>query len=358
MTLFHRLVAAFWRRFLFWIGRRDPERAHDLLLGILAFASQSEAGLRIASLSVQPVEAAKPRGHRYLMGIQFGGPVGLAAGFDKNGRCLPALAKFGFGFLEAGGVTVVAQAGNAKPRIRRFNQQRAIVNSLGFPNEGVDAVVQRLKRSRNPGVPVGWNLAKARNTSVEKAGGEFVTLMEHLWPHADYFSLNISSPNTPGLRQLEAPKILAATLRQVVDARDIRAEEDERRPLLLKISPDMHPEDLDTVVDVAVDEGIDGIIAVNTSVSRLGLPGYAPRTGGMSGHPLHEKAVATVARVAERAGSNLVVVGVGGITSPADAARMMSAGASLIEVCTGFIFAGPPLIEEINARIRPAWLSS
>jgi dihydroorotate dehydrogenase len=357
MRTLRTIAAGFWRRVLFWIGRREPERAHDLVLHLFAVTSRSGVALRGLSMTARPVQTLRPKLTRHFMGIEFAGPVGLAAGFDKNGRCLPALAQFGFGFLEAGGVTLAGQPGNPKPRISRYAQQRALINAMGFPNDGVDAVTRHLQHARRPGIPVGWNLAKSRRTPLEKTGAEYAAMLERLWPYADYFSLNISSPNTPGLRQLENPALLSSMLREVVEARDNHAAHGDRRPLLLKVSPDMHTADLNTLVDVALDEGLDGIIAVNTSTSRMGMPSDAPRAGGVSGRPLHERAVATVAHVAERAGTGLTVIGVGGIMSPADAARMMSAGASLVEVCTGFIFGGPPLIEAINDRIRPAWLT-
>jgi dihydroorotate dehydrogenase len=283
--------------------------------------------------------------------------VGLAAGFDKNGRCLAALEKFGFGFLEAGGVTVNPQAGNPPPRVQRFPPPGAIINALGFPNEGVDAISSRLARTRSLSIPVGWNLAKSRDTPPEHAAADFVALMHGMWPYADYFAINISSPNTPGLRQLEQAQSLEALLPPIIKARDERATYEGRRPLLIKISPDLEAGQLDAIVDVASALGVDGIIATNSTLSRDGLPWKTDMSGGMSGAPLHRRAVEVVARIAARA-DGLVVIGVGGIMSAPDAARMLAAGASLVQICTGLIFQGPELVEDINRHVTPRWLET
>jgi dihydroorotate dehydrogenase len=348
------------RHLLWWIGRVEPERAHHVVVTVLEWASlhpRTLPALQIVAGHTVEDDAQS----REIMGLRFRSPVGLAAGFDKNGRCLPALEKLGFGFLEAGGVTVKPQAGNPRPRVQRFPPPGAIINALGFPNEGVEAISRRLARSVRPSVPVGWNLAKSRDTPAELAAGDFVAVMQGLWPHADYFPINVSSPNTPGLRRLEQANALETLLPPIIKARDERAARDRGRPLLLKISPDLDNGQLDAVVDVAAALGVDGIIATNSTLRRDGLPWRTEMGGGMSGAPLHRRSLEVVARVAARAGKHSggpVVVGVGGIMSAPDAARMLAAGASLIQICTGLIFQGPELVEEINRYVRPRWLEA
>ena len=196
------------------------------------------------------------------MGLRFRSPVGLAAGFDKNGRVLPALAQMGFGFLEAGGITPMAQPGNPPPRITRF-AGGAIINSLGFPSVGVEAVANGLAHSPAVGIPVGWNLAKNRDTPLEFVATDFIKSMRGLWNYADYFSLNISSPNTPNLRQLEQAEAVDSLLAVVLGERDRLAAGGNVRPVLLKISPDLEPRQLDEIIAVALDRGVDGVIATS-----------------------------------------------------------------------------------------------
>lgn len=352
--LIKRLLLSVVRRILWWIGSPEPERAHHVVISVLEWASARPAALEaIGVLTGSNAGSGGP--YREIMGLRFRSPVGLASGFDKDGRCLPALENFGFGFLEAGGVTAHAQVGNPLPRLQRFPTVGALINGMGFPNQGVDAIAARMALGHRLSVPVGWNLAKGRNTPLDQAGDEFIAVMQGLWAHADYFSINVSSPNTPGVRQLEQAHELARLLPPIIKSRDERATYDGRRALLIKISPDLDADQVDAIVDVASSLGLDGIIATNTTLRRDGLPPGEHIKGGMSGMPLHRRSVEVVARIAARA-DGPIVVGVGGIMSAADAARMLAAGASLVQICTGLIFHGPELVEDINRQVTPGWL--
>jgi len=351
-----RLLLALARRILWWIGSPEPERAHHVVITVLEWASERQAALEIIGKLTGSANLEN-FASREIMGLRFRSPVGLASGFDKDGRCLPALERFGFGFVEAGGVTVRPQEGNPPPRLQRFPTVGALINGMGFPNQGVDEISGRLAHGKRLSIPVGWNLAKSRDTPPEDAGNDFIAVMHGLWPYADYFSINVSSPNTPGLRQLEQAHELARLLPPVIKSRNDRAAYDGHRALLIKISPDLTGEQVDAIVDVASSLGIDGIIATNTTLSRDGLPPGAHIKGGMSGTPLHRRSVEVVARIAARA-DGPVVIGVGGIMSAADAARMLAAGASLLQICTGLIFNGPELVEDINRYVTPGWLRS
>jgi dihydroorotate dehydrogenase len=349
-----RLLLSIARRILWWIGSPEPERAHHVVITGLEWASARPPLLAmIGTLTGQKTPGDGP--FREIMGMRFHSPVGLASGFDKEGRCLPALERFGFGFIEAGGVTVRAQEGNPQPRLQRFPTVGALINGMGFPNQGVDAIAERLAHAQRLSIPVGWNLAKGRDTPPDDAGNDFIGVMHGLWPYADFFSVNVSSPNTPGLRQLEQAHELARLLPPIIKSRDDRATYDGRRAVLIKISPDLSDEQVDEVVDVASAVGVDGIIATNTTLRRDGLPPGTHIKGGMSGTPLHRRSVEVVARIAARA-DGPAVIGVGGIMSAPDAARMLAAGASLVQICTGLIFHGPELVEDINRQVTPDWL--
>jgi dihydroorotate dehydrogenase len=348
---------------LFRWSSSDPERAHDLVIRGLARVSASprlvELLRRLAGghSGAPPAEGAGPPG-REVFGLTFPNPVGLASGFDKNGVALPALAALGFGFLEAGTVTRVAQPGNPRPRIVRMEDRRAIVNWMGFPSAGVDAVVcGLLRRSAPVGVPVGWNISKSRATPPDEAAADCVYLLERLYPYGDYFVVNVSSPNTPGLRDMQYSETLAALVRAcTVRARDLAKGGAAPKPVLLKISPDLTDERLDGIVGLCVDAGIAGVVATNTVPAGQVLDGDRPRRGGVSGAPLAPLALRTVRALHDRLAGRLPIIAVGGVASADDARAMLDAGAALIQVYTAFVYGGPRAVADINRAVRDAWL--
>jgi dihydroorotate dehydrogenase len=280
--------------------------------------------------------------------ITFPNPVGLAAGFDKNAQALRGLEALGFGFLEAGTITPLAQPGNPKPRIFRIPESQALVNRLGFNNLGVAGVKARLSRGRKPGVPLGFNIGKNKATPLEQASDDYVKCVEAFYPWADFFVVNVSSPNTPGLRSLQAPEEMERLLLAVSAKADTLARQQSRpRPLLfVKVSPD---EDFgESIVETAVRNRFAGIVATNTTRSREGMPASAPTDGGASGAPLRARSTEHVRRLYHAAAGRLAIIGVGGIFSAEDAYEKIRAGASLVEIYTGFIYKGMILPRDIN----------
>ncbi len=340
---------------MFAVSRHDPERAHELVLRQMAFASRHPALLR-AVAAVHGVSAQ--RGGRTIFGLHFPGPVGIAAGFDKNGVALPALAALGFGFVEAGTATWHAQAGHPRPRTWRFADQASIVNAMGFPNRGARAIAAFQKRAARPGVPVGWNVSKSMVTNIDGAAADVCASIRVLHPHADFFVVNVSSPNTPGLRQLEGRDRLAVLVRAALGELDgLAASGTAATPLLIKISPDLTAAQLDDVVDVCTGAGVAGIIATNTTVHRELVRGVGvPDRGGVSGRLLAVRSREVVAHLVRELDGHLPVIGVGGIDSPDAAQRMLDAGADLVQVYTGLVYQGPALVTAINREVRAAWL--
>ncbi len=308
--------------------RVDAERAHQA--GFRAIRAARPV-LRLAATPGTPVQA---------MGLTFPNPLGLAAGFDKNAVGIDALAALGFGHVEVGTVTALAQPGNPKPRLFRLPADRAVVNRMGFNNDGAEAVAQRLAaRGRRPGTVLGVNIGKSKMTPEQEAVGDYETSARLLAPYADYLVVNVSSPNTPGLRDLQAVEKLEPILRRV---RDVAGD----LPLLVKIAPDLSDDDVLAVADLALGLGLAGIIATNTTISREGLV-TAPDTvaelgaGGLSGAPLAERATAVVRMLRDRVGPELCLVGVGGIATPEEAQARLDAGATLVQAYTGFVYGGP-----------------
>ncbi|OFW72670.1 MAG: dihydroorotate dehydrogenase (quinone) [Alphaproteobacteria bacterium RBG_16_64_48] len=320
-----------------------PERAHDLAIKSL-------------ELGLYP-RASQPDDRRlaqHLFGLDFPNPVGMAAGFDKNARVPRELLGMGFGFVEVGTLTPRAQSGNASPRLFRSIADRAIINRLGFNNEGQDAALQRLK-PRAVGV-VGVNLGAGRDSKDRI--GDYVQGIARMAEVASYFTINISSPNTPGLRDLQAPEALDALLKRVQEA---RAATRRKPPLLVKLAPDIAEEDLPEVVRVIVSHGVDGIVVSNTTLSREGLvpeglrdQGFAKEAGGLSGRPLFARATRMLARIYKLTDGKLLLIGVGGIDSPETALAKIEAGASLIQLYTGLVFEGPSLIGRIKQALVAA----
>ncbi len=317
----------------------DAEAAHHFTIGLLGRASQFDVALR--SLRVfRPT--AKPV---TLFGLNFPNPVGLAAGLDKNGVALRAWAALGFGFIEIGTVTAKAQPGNPKPRIFRLPEQRALINRLGFNNDGADAIARRLaalrKSSRWPVVPVGINIGKSRVTPLEKATDDYLYSFGVLREFADYITLNVSSPNTPGLRDLQEPGKLSELLFAIN-----REAGTTPKPLLVKISPDLSGAELKAILSVCEENGVSGIIATNTTLDHSPVPQQLDQTGGLSGAPLRCKSTALVREIATR--STIPIIASGGIFDAESAQEKFQAGAKLIQLYTGFVYRGPQLIREIT----------
>jgi dihydroorotate dehydrogenase len=315
-----------------------PETAHHLVLGGLRFVSRVPFAFR-AFHSFQPL--ARPK---TLFGINFPNPIGLAAGFDKNGVALPAWAALGFGFVEIGTVTAKAQPGNPKPRIFRYPQQGALINRLGFNNDGADVVAARLgslrRSGRWPAIPVGINIGKSKSTPIEEAADDYLHSFRLLHEFADYIVLNVSSPNTPGLRTLQEHDALRQLLGVIRKKNQIA-----RKPVLLKIAPDLSPSDLEQIVATCEENGIAGIIATNTTLDHTAIPAPFDQTGGLSGLPLREKSTEFVRAITAR--SRLPVIASGGISDAVSAREKLEAGAQLLQVYTGYIYRGPGLLREI-----------
>ncbi len=319
--------------------RLDPERAHALTLDLLRIAH----GLHVLP---QP----RAGGSSVLrMGLEFPNRVGLAAGFDKNGVCIDALGRLGFGFIEVGTVTPRPQPGNARPRVFRLPESRAVINRMGFPNEGVEALAMRLARRRFRGI-CGVNIGKNAATPLDEAGADYAACLRSVYARADYVALNLSSPNTARLRELQQESRLAPLLESLLQLRGQLAIEHGRHvPLLVKLSPDLTDEDLTATSRIIASLGIEGVIATNTTIRRPGLESHpvAEEQGGLSGTPLLELSLGAVRRLRAELGGRAVIIGVGGIDSAAAARAMLAAGADLIQVYTGLVYRGPPLVREL-----------
>lgn len=332
------------RPFLFGL---DAERAHGLGLNALELAYRTGAtGLLASPIAPMPTK---------LLGLTFPNPVGLAAGLDKNGAHIDALFALGFGFVEVGTVTPRPQLGNPKPRMFRLSQHRAIINRLGFNNEGVDALVRNVERARRKGGLLGINIGKNKDTSNERAASDYLYCLERIYPLADYITINISSPNTAGLRELQEEQALRHLIGTLRDAQEeLGAQHGKRVPMLVKVAPDLSDDDIDAVARVLADLSVDGVIATNTTVSRINVQNHplAHETGGLSGAPLLGQSTTVLRRLRARLPDNIPLIGVGGILSGADAVAKMSAGASLVQCYTGLIYRGPELVRECVEAIR------
>lgn len=323
------------------LHRLDPERAHDL-------------SIRALELGLVPL-AGKPSTSDLLRvtvaGLDLPNPVGLAAGYDKNARVVAPLMRAGFGFIEVGAATPRPQPGNPRPRLFRLSAERAIINRFGFNNEGATAIAARL-RQRPPGVPVGLNIG-ANKDSTDRAG-DFVEVVRAAGDAADFLTINVSSPNTEKLRDLQGATALAALLAGVLAARDGLPQ---RRPVFVKIAPDLTSEEIAQVAAVARDVGIDAVIATNTTLSREGITGaHAAEAGGLSGQPLFQRSTAVLARLRRALGGSIPIIGVGGIASAEDAWQKLRAGASAVQLYSALVYQGlslvPRVAEELDERLR------
>ena len=329
------------RPFLFGL---DPEAAHDLTLASIARLQNSPAQCLWAQARVSdPVTVA---------GLNFPNRVGLAAGLDKNGRCIDGLGAMGFGFIEVGTVTPKGQPGNDKPRMFRLPQRQALINRLGFNNDGLDAFlgnVQSASSFRAAGGIVGLNIGKNAATPIERAVDDYLTGLSGVYPHADYVTINISSPNTRNLRELQGDAALDFLLSLLQTRREELAQKHGKRvPMFVKIAPDLEPQQVDVIAATLKKNQIDGVIATNTTVARdavQGLP-HAREVGGLSGAPVLEASNRVIRLLRHALGSGFPIIGVGGVMSGADARSKIEAGADLVQIYTGLIYRGPALVGE------------
>jgi dihydroorotate dehydrogenase len=320
----------------------DAETAHHLALGCFQVMSGLPFALR-ALRRFQP--SPKPR---TVFGLTFPNPIGLAAGFDKNGVALPAWAALGFGFIEIGTVTARAQPGNPRPRIFRYPQQEALINRLGFNNDGAEVVAARLRALRASGgwpeIPIGINIGKSKITPIEEATDDYLFSFRFLREFADYLVLNVSSPNTPGLRTLQEHDALEPLLTAIQ-----KENQSGPKPLLVKIAPDLSPSDLEQILTTCQENGIAGIVATNTTLDHSAIPRALDQTGGLSGRPLREKSTAFVRAIASH--SRLPVIASGGISDGESAREKLEAGAQLLQVYTGYVYRGPGLLRELVGNL-------
>lgn len=334
---------AFIRKGLF---KLDPEIAHELSLDSLG------AGERLGlipwlapKIPPQPVQ---------VMGLTFPNPVGLAAGLDKNGDYFNALGALGFGFIEIGTITPLPQQGNPKPRLFRLPEHNAIINRMGFNNKGVQHLVQQVQKARRFKGILGINIGKNKNTPDESALNDYLICLNAVYPYADYITVNISSPNTPGLRNLQFGQALEHLLAGIKSAQLELAKTHSRYvPIAVKIAPDMDTDQLQALAHTIANSGLDAIIATNTTVSRTAVAGHplAEEAGGLSGAPVTAASTLAISTLAQTLQGKLPIIGVGGIMQGADAAAKIQAGASLVQVYTGFIYQGPALISDACAAI-------
>lgn len=323
----------------------DPERAHELTFQQL----RRITGTPLEALVRQRVPAKPVQ----CMGLTFKNPLGLAAGLDKNGECIDALGAMGFGSIEIGTVTPRPQPGNDKPRIFRLVEAEGLINRMGFNNFGVDNLVENVKKAHFDGV-LGINIGKNKDTPVEQGKDDYLICMEKIYPYAGYIAINISSPNTPGLRTLQYGEALDDLLSAIkIKQNDLQARHHKYVPLAVKIAPDLSEEELIQVADSLVRHNIDGVIATNTTLDRALVQGmkHCDETGGLSGRPLQLKSTQIIRRLSQELSGRLPIIGVGGIDSVIAAREKMEAGASLVQIYSGFIFKGPPLVKEIVTHL-------
>ena len=331
------------RRALFSL---DAEAAHELTIAMFSRLPRLSTAAFSQTIAADPVR---------LMGLQFPNRVGLAAGLDKNGDCIEAFGRLGFGFIEVGTVTPRPQPGNPKPRMFRLPEHQALINRLGFNNKGVDYLLRRVAQQHYSGV-LGINIGKNADTPMDRAVDDYLACLHKVHARADYITVNISSPNTRNLRELQAAEQLGGLLSQLRSARETLAQaQGKRTPMLVKIAPDMPNEQLAVVCQLLQEHEVDGLIATNTTIARTAVAGAAgaDETGGLSGAPLRERANQVLQQARAAVGPEFPIIGVGGIGSGADARQRRVAGADLIQIYTGFIYKGPALIADCAARMLP-----
>ncbi len=345
--LFNRLLMykGLVRKFLFQF---DPEAIHHFSF------SSIKNGLRlpgVKSLVKGSFQLEDPKLEREVFGLKFKNPVGLAAGFDKNAVLIDELEHFGFGFVEIGTVTPKAQDGNPKKRLFRLKEDQAVINRMGFNNDGVEAIKERLK-GRKTSILIGGNIGKNKVTPNEDATSDYLKCFNALFEVVDYFVVNVSSPNTPNLRALQDKEPLTELL---ITLQKENKKKEQPKPILLKIAPDLSDDQLMDIIEIVKDSGISGVIATNTTISREGLKSANKKeTGGLSGKPLKDRSTEVIRFLHEKGEAAFPIIGVGGIHSAEDALEKIEAGASLVQLYTGFIYEGPGLVKRINQKILAA----
>ena len=327
----------------------DAEKIHHFVFRTLKFVCKIPG---VSSLLGTLYGVADKRLEKRILGITFKNPVGLAAGFDKDARLIDELDSLGFGFIEIGTVTPLPQSGNDKPRLFRLPQDQALINRMGFNNEGVEAAMRRLKEKKS-NIIVGGNIGKNKVTPNEKALNDYALCFEVLFPYVDYFVLNISSPNTPGLRELQDKEPLRKLLLHV---KQLSESKPVYKPLLLKIAPDLVDSQLDDIIEILKETKLDGVVATNTTISREDLSTTSAEVqaignGGLSGKPLTKRSTDVIRYLRQKLGPGFPIMGVGGIMSTEDALEKLKAGADLIQIYTGFIYEGPGFVRNINKAI-------
>ena len=323
--------------------RLDAERAHHWSLSALRLAERSGILKRLAG-DFPPQEPVK------CMGLTFPNRLGLAAGLDKEGNCIDAFGRLGFGFIEIGTITPRPQSGNPRPRLFRLLEHEAIINRMGFNNPGIEQGVINVGNSNTFRGVIGFNIGKNKDTPNEQAIDDYLTCLRQAWPIADYIAVNLSSPNTPGLRDLQSADAATRLIERLQSERNILLRESGRRvPLAIKIAPDLEPDEIQSLGRIFLDQGIDAIIATNTTIERPGVEGHPHRheAGGLSGRPLSSISTDVIAAFHQEVGGRIPIIGSGGIMSPDEASAKIAAGEKLIQLYTGFIYQGPKLIREI-----------
>lgn len=328
--------------------RFAPEDIHHFVTSVLKAADRIPG---VAALQKKAFHVNEPRLEREVFGLKFKNPVGLGAGFDKNAAFVKELSNFGFGFIEIGTVTPLPQPGNDQPRMFRLTKDEGLINRMGFNNQGAEVAAGHLKHLKRNGLIIGGNIGKNKNTPNEEAVNDYIKCFDTLFDVVDYFVVNVSSPNTPGLRALQEKEPLTLIL-NTLQQRNLK--KDISRPVLLKIAPDLSDSQLDDIIEIVKETGIAGIIATNTTLSRQGL--FSPEkltseAGGLSGKPLARRSTEVIKYLATKSGKAFPIIGVGGIHSPEDAIEKLDAGADLIQIYTGFVYQGPGLIKRINKAL-------
>tara|TARA_Y100001970_G_C14165779_1_gene821201 strand:+ start:499 stop:1539 length:1041 start_codon:yes stop_codon:yes gene_type:complete len=324
--------------------RLDPEIAHNISLQLLSVTSKFQPASRLLSNFYNYNDS---RLATSVFGLRFDNPIGVAAGYDKNAIAIDGLTMLGVGHVEVGTITPISQCGNQRPRIWRLSEDSALINRMGFPNHGMDIVASRLSKPRS--IRLGLNIGKGANTDIRRSANDYIEMIYGLQHLVDYLVVNISSPNTPGLRSLQGHELLNGFLLPVMEC---HSEVCPNRPLLIKISPDITVSDLDNLLDIVIERDVSGVIATNSSTSRIGVsdPRYAKK-GGLSGKPLHDRSTNIIRHIYKQTCGDLPIIGVGGIDNTTTALDKIKAGASLVQVYTGLVYRGPGLIQEINHGI-------
>jgi len=324
----------------------SPEQAHKIVSFLLKIPCAGVFIKLIYDLQEKKLETS-------FAGLTFKNPVGIAAGFDKDANLIREMSNIGFGHIEIGTLTPVGQPGNPKPRLFRLPDDHALINRMGFNNQGVDIAIEKLKKLKKRNLIIGGNIGKNKVTPNEKAIDDYKICFTKLHPHVDYFVVNVSSPNTPNLRELQDKKPLGEILNALMH---LNKEENEQKPIFLKIAPDLSKEQLDDIIDLVIETQIAGIVATNTTIERKGLTyenTYIDRigAGGLSGKPLAERSTEVISYLHNSSNGKIPIIAAGGIHSAEDAIEKIKAGASLVQVYTGFIYEGPGIVKEINKAI-------